>query len=203
MKLWKPGQGIVLREVWRNKVYSIIPVRVVNDASSWSALYLPPRSSSLWPHTPEGRTIRIPTDEWVLDGGPWEGGDLLYLVQPGAGYTVTGVWDRDHILDHWKIDLVEPIRRTLLGFDYMDQLLDIIVRADRSTWRWKDEDEVQEAQERGIFTAEQVNDLYQRGERALQALQSKEPPFDRSWENWSPNPAWQVPFDLPDGWERV
>ena len=203
MKLWEPGEGIVLREVWRGKVYSIIPVRVAQDSMNWSALYLPPRTFSLWPHTPEGETIRMPGEEWVLDGGPWEGGDILYLFQPGAGYTVTAIWDLDHNLHHWKIDLVEPVRRTALGFDYMDQLLDIIISPDRSTWRWKDEDEVREAQARGRFTAEQVNDLYQRGERALQALLAAEPPFDARWEDWSPNPQWRVPFDLPNGWEQV
>jgi len=203
MKLWEPGQGIVLREVWQGKVYSIIPVRVAQDSMSWSALYLPPRTFSLWPHTPEGETIRIPAEEWVLDGGPWEGGDILYLFQPGRGYTFSAVWDLDHVLHHWKIDLVEPVRRTVLGFDYMDQLLDIIVSAGRSSWRWKDEAEVREAQARGLFTAEQVADLYQRGERGLQALLAGEPPLDAGWEAWRPNPAWRVPFDLPEGWEHV
>jgi hypothetical protein len=203
MELWKPGQGIVLREVWRHKVYSIIPVRVIQDTLHWSALYLPPHTSSLWPHTPEGVTIRIPVEEWILDGGPWEGGDVLYLLQPGVGYMVTGVWDLDHVLDHWKIDLIEPMRRTALGFDYMDQLLDVIVSADRADWRWKDRDEVQEAEEQGLFTTEQVNDLYERGKRALRAFRSYESPFDESWQHWGPDSDWQTPFDLPEGWERV
>jgi hypothetical protein len=203
MRLWEPGQGIVMREVWRDKVYTIFPVRVVQDSSSWTALCLPPHAVALYPRTPEGVPIRIPVDEWVLDGGPWTGGDVLYLVHVGLGYTATGSWDDDHIFGGWKIDLVEPVRRTPLGFDYMDQLLDIIISADRSIWRWKDDDEVREAQARGIFTADQVSDLYQRGERALQALLANEPPFDGDWENWRPNPAWRVPFDLPQGWEQV
>lgn len=202
MKLWETNQAIILREVWRSKVYSVTPVRVVLDSTSWIALYRPPHSSNLWPHTPEGKTIRIPQDEWVLDGGPWPGG-ILYLVQVGVGYIYSGEWDEDHIFGGWKIDLTQPVRRTSLGFDYMDQLLDIIVRPDRSTWYWKDKEEVQEAQARGIFTAEQAGDLYQRGERALQAVLDTEPPFDASWETWSPTPALREPFDYPKGWERV
>jgi len=203
MKLWEPGQGIIMREVWRKKVYSIFPVRVVQDSSNWTALFLPRQAIALYPHTHEGVPIRIPQDEWVLDGGPWEGGDVLYLIHAGLGYTFIGWWDDDHIFGGWKIDLVEPVRRTPLGFDYMDQLLDIVVNADRSTWKWKDEDEVSEAQVRGIFTAEQVRDLYRRGERAIQSLQSNEPPFDGGWESWRPYPAWQVTFDLPQGWEQI
>lgn len=203
MKLWKPGQGILLREVWRNKVYSVIPLRVAQDSWEWSALYLPPQTSSLWPHTPEGVTIRIPVEEWVLDGGPWEGGDVLYLIQPGCGYTTIGFWDHHQNFTGWKIDLGEPVRRTHLGFDYMDQLLDIMVSADRSTWQWKDEEEVRQAQRQGLFTAEQVSELYARGERAVQSLLTYAPPFDRDWEHWVPSPAWRVPFDLPQGWEQV
>jgi hypothetical protein len=192
-----------MRGVWRNKVYSIFPVRVAQDSSGWAALCLPRQAIALYPHTREGAPVRIPVDEWVLDGGSWEGGDVLYLVHVGVGYTFTGWWEDDHLFGGWKIDLVEPVRRTPLGFDYMDQLLDIIVSADRSTWRWKDEDEVSEAQARGIFTAEQVRDLYRRGESALQSIQLNEPPFDGGWETWRPNPAWRVTFDLPQGWEQV
>lgn len=203
MKLWEPGQIIVLREIWQNKVYSVTPVRVVQDTNRWSALYLPPQTKCLWPHTYEGATIRIPRSEWVLDGSPWTTSDVLFLVQPGSGYTAVGFWDDDYRFHSWKINLEIPMRRTLHGFDYMDQLLDIIVSADRSTWQWKDEDEVSEAQILGIFTAEQVEELYKLGERAVQTLLANEIPFDGNWENWKPNPEWRIPLDLPPGWEQV
>jgi len=203
MKRWKPGQVITVREIWKNKIYSAMPVRVVDDAGYWSALYLPPRTPYLWPHMRDGETIRIPQDDWVLDGGPWTTSDVLFLVQPGSGYTLTGFWDDAYNFHSWKINLEEPMRRTSVGFDFMDQLLDIIVSADRSTWHWKDEGEVRQAQALGIFTAEQVSELYQIGKRAVQAMQTKKPPFDRDWENWEPDPAWRVPLDFPKGWEQI
>lgn len=203
MKLWEPGQVLVIREIWRNKVYSVTPVGVVQDSMDWSALYLPPQTLCLWPHTREGIPIHIPTDEWVLDGGAWTSSDVLYLIQPGSGYTVVGFWGDDYFFNSWKINLEKPMRRTRHGFDYMDQILDIVVSADRSMWHWRDEDEVREAQARGIFTAEQVDGLYQLGKRAVQSLLTNEPPFDRDWENWRPNPAWRIPLDLPQGWEQV
>ena len=203
MKLWKPGQVIVIREIWQNKVYSVTPVRVVQDTLNWSALYLPPRTRCLWPHTREGETIRIPTDDWVLDGDPWTTSDVLYLVQPGSGYTAVGFWDDDYNFHSWKINLEEPMRRTPVGFDYMDQLLDVVVSVDRSTWHWKDEDEVDQALEQGLFTEEQANALYKLGEHAIQSMQANEPPFDGNWENWKPNPDWRIPLDLPQGWKQV
>lgn len=203
MKFWEPGQVIIIREIWLNKVYSVTPVRVVQDTTSWSALYLPPQTPCLWPHTHEGETIRIPQDDWVLDGGPWTTSDVLFLVQPGSGYTAVGFWDDDYMFHSWKINIEEPMQRTRSGFDYMDQLLDIVVSTDRSTWRWKDEDEVRQAQALGIFRAEQVNELYQIGERAIQSILANEPPFDGNWEDWQPDPAWRTPLDLPEGWEQI
>ena len=85
----------------------------------------------------------------------------------------------------------------------MDQLLDIIVSADRSAWHWKDEAEVHEALALGIFTAEQVSELYKLGERAIETLLANEPPFDGNWKNWKVNPEWRSPLDLPPGWEQV
>jgi hypothetical protein len=202
VKLWEPNQGIILREVWRSEVYSVTPVRVVQDSTNWIALYRPPHMTNLWPHTLEGETIRIPQDEWVLAGGPWPKG-VLFLVHVGVGYFYSGDWDDDHAFSGWKIDLVEPVRRTSLGFDTMDQLLDIIVEPDRSSWYWKDEDEVQEAQSRGIFTAEQVRDLFRRGERAVKTIMDNEPPFDADWQSWESTPALREPFEYPEGWERV
>ena len=184
-------------------MYSVTPVRVVQDSIRWSALYLPPATPCLWPHTPEGKTIRIPTDEWVLGGGIWTSSDVLFIIQPGSGYTAVGFWDDDSNFHSWKINLEKPMRRMTLGFDYMDQLLDIVVSADRSSWHWKDEDEVRQAQDLGIFTAEQVSKLYQLGERALQTIQAHEPPFDIAWENWQPEPEWRLPLALPPGWKQV
>jgi len=203
VKLWNPSQVIVIREIWQNKVYSVTPVRVVQDTSNWSALYLPPQTPCPWPHTREGTSIHIPTDEWVLDGGPWTTSDVLYLVQPGSGYTAFGFWNDDFTFHSWKINLEKPMRRTSHGFDYMDQILDIVVSADRSSWHWIDEDEVRQAQDLGLFTVEQVTELYKLGKRAVQSLMANEPPFDRDWENWKPKPAWRVPLDLPSGWEQV
>jgi len=203
VKLWKPGQVIIIREIWQKKVYSVTPVRVVQDTVTWSALYLPPQTPCLWPRTYEGDTIRIPTDEWVLDGASWTTSDVLLLVQPGSGYTAVGFWDDNYRFHHWKINLEKPMHRTPIGFDYMDQLLDVIVTADRSAWHWKDENEVRQAQALGIFTAEQVSELYTLGEFAVQSIMANKPPFDGDWENWKPNPAWRVPLELPPGWEQV
>ena len=46
---------------WQGKAYSATPLRVVQDTPAWAALYLPPGTPCLWPHTRQGETIRIDT----------------------------------------------------------------------------------------------------------------------------------------------
>ena len=43
-------------------------------------------------------------------------------------------------LDRWYVNLQTPLRRTALGFDYLDQELDIVIAPDLNSWRWKDEE---------------------------------------------------------------
>lgn len=200
--LWERGQVVVVREIWRGRVYSAAAMRVAEDSPRFSALYLSPRTPYFWPRLPDGGKIRLQADDWILREEPSPYYEALYLIQPGCGYTCVAVWN-ESAFDHWKINLEEPMRRTPLGFDHMDQLLDLLVGANRREWKWKDEDETRRALERGIFTAEQVGGLYQRGERALRALQNREPPFDREWESWKPQPDWRAPLRPPEGWTRV
>lgn len=204
MKLWEPGKTIALREIRKGRVFSMIPLRVMQDSESdWGAFLLPMRTVCKWPRKPDGGWARLREKDWILSDEPWPLGTALYLIQAGAGYTVIAFWNDEQIFDHWKINLEEPIRRTPLGFDYMDQMLDIIINANRSQWHWKDEDELAQAQTLGIFSPEEALEIRAKGERVIQSMQANEPPFDGNWENWKPNPAWLTPIDLPQGWDQV
>ena len=54
------------------------------------------------------------------------------------------------------MNLEEPLKRTAIGFDYLDQLLDIEIAVDLSSWKWKDEDELEEAVARGDYDARRM-----------------------------------------------
>ena len=40
------------------------------------------------------------------------------------------------------------------------------------------------------------------GERAVEHVLLREPPFDRDWSTWRPDPSWETP-ELPTGWDLV
>ena len=90
---------------------------------------------------PTDCSIRLGTlqeDTWYTEA--------LRIVAPGSRHSVLLLWTpgfRDLLL--WYVNLETAMTRTPIGFDYLDQLLDIEIAPDLSAWNWKDEDEFQEA----------------------------------------------------------
>ena len=199
---WRPGEPILLREVWRGKVGSVRPVIAVLDSPEAIAVYTPAGSLGLFPTSSDGRFLRIPENNWSLKERVATVYHVLGIQVPGERSGTLLIWDWNWRLNCWYINLEEPFRRSKLGFDYMDLILDIVVAPDLSSWRWKDEDELQEAVARGIFNSEQAAELYLEGERALKRLLARAPPFDRAWEEWRPDPSWPVPT-LPERLDRA
>jgi predicted RNA-binding protein associated with RNAse of E/G family len=129
--------------------------------------------------------------------------DILSLTQPGKAHSVDLMWETDGgKLECWYVHLQEPLRRTQVGFDTMDQLLDIVINPDKSRWRWKDDDEFVEAVEMGVFTREEETAIRAEGERVIETLESNQPPFCDGWDNWTPPDDWGI-AEFPPGWDQV
>ncbi len=201
MPVWNPGDYILLRQVWRGKPWFVRPVTVVRDTSRVVALYLAPGTICKWPRSLDGQRLRVPRDEWILEDIPWVG-RMLRLTVPGKAHSVLLFWNEVGQFGSWYIDLETPMSRTAFGFDYMDQMLDIVVAPDLSWWRWKDEDELEECLRLGYWDAAEAGGVRAEGQHALARLLAREPPLDEPWENWRPDPAWPVP-QLTPGWEHT
>jgi hypothetical protein len=140
--------------------------------------------------------------EWILENSEWVYDCLLRLCLPGANYSMIAFLNSgDMSLRRWYINLEDPLCRTAMGFDYVDQILDVIVEPDLSSWHWKDEDELAEAVTLGVISKERATAMYAEGERVANWLQSGKSPFN-GWENWRPDSAWKVPV-LPVGWDKI
>ena len=105
-------------------------------------------------------------------------------------------------LAHWYINLQEPLRRTQIGFDTRDNMLDIVVAPDLSAWRWKDEADVANAVEAGILSGDEAAEIRREGERVIELIERGTPPFDPAWATWRPDRAWAFP-ELVPGWADV
>jgi len=200
---WMSGDSIVLRGVWHGKLWWACPALVVQDAPNSIALYWQAGALSKSPRRRLTPRDLLSTEKLELVDRPWVNTDVLMLVTPGAAHAVYAMWETGRTtLRCWYIDLQEPLRRTLIGFDTMDHLLDIVVSPDLSEWQWKDEDEFNEAIAIGVFSAEEARAIRAEGERVIQLIRTGVPPFCSGWERWSPPIDWKLP-NLSAGWDDL
>ncbi|MGZ5288034.1 MAG: DUF402 domain-containing protein [Actinomycetota bacterium] len=204
MDRWfRRGERVALREVWDGRVFYARPVTVVEDTPTRSMFYVPPVVRSLEPEDDEGTLLRIPDRDWHLERREVLHHPFLSFAFPDTPYAVLASWDRESgEFRGWYINLQSPLRRTDVGFDTREHVLDVLIPPDRSTWAWKDEDELEQAVAEGLFTEDEAERFRAAGERAVEQIILREPPFDEDWEHWTPEPGWDTP-ELPEAVEVV
>lgn len=200
MRRFRPGEPVALRELWHGRIWSVRALTVVRDEDDVQMFHLPPRAPAL-AAARLGRLLREPAEHWELVERGWDHGPVLSFAWPGVAHAVLLLSRRDGTPWRWYVQLQDPLRRTPIGFDTVDHVLDAIVELD-GTWRWKDEEALEAAVARGDFAPEEAAGFRAEGERAVARILEREPPFDRDWWSWSPDPGWPAPT-LPDGWDRV
>ena len=154
------------------------------------------------PARPDGTALRMREPIWVLREDMWSI-EALRIVAPDSRHSVMLLWTAGfRELLKWYVNLEDPLVRTPIGFDYLDQLLDIEIEADLSRWNWKDEDEFEGAVAAGMLTSEEADVIRAEGEAVIAALSEGHPPFDEPWGRWRPDPGWSSP-NLPEDWSDL
>jgi hypothetical protein len=190
---------------WRSVRDAIVrtarPMVVVRDDADLIALYLP--VGTVYARRtgvrggPGGRLLL----EW--DGGyaerTWGRNRVLILHQPGRAHTVQLFWDERDQLLAWYVNPEAPWRRTSIGFDTYEHILDVVIAPDRSTYELKDEDELEWTVAQGQLTPADASAIRAEAARAARAVVAGEPPWTSDWETWRPDATWTVPM-LPPGW---
>lgn len=200
MRRFEPGESVALREVWHGRVWGARPATVVADTPQQTMLFIPAGIRWMAPVV-GGRRLKIQQDGYELVELPYDEAHVLSFAWPETPFAVLLFFRPDWSPWSWYVNLEEPLRKTDVGFDTLDHELDAIVAFDGS-WRWKDEDELEEAIRRGLIAADDEPRLRSDGERAVRRIVEREPPFDREWCDWRPDPTWPVPA-LPEGWNRI
>ena len=199
---WNAGETAVLRYVTRDGRPGMSwPFTVVEDGDDLLALYIPKGAVCK-------RFVRRPTSELSergtvveLQDTEWRR-DVLRLMYPGAHHSIWVFWEHeDGVRRHttYYVNMEEPFRRTQIGFDTNDQTLDIVVTPDLE-WQWKDEAELAERVEQGLFPAEFAALVRAEGERVIERIESGGSPFGDGWGDWRPPSDWATP-SLPPEWE--
>ena len=194
---WQPGDVVALRYLRRATSHpgAAWPLRVVEDNDDRVALYLPRGTRFTKLRRVDG-TYQRAWDTW--------GRDVLRLMFPGRFYSVWLFWDQDSArrsLSSYYVNMEEPFRRSMIGFDTNDHQLDIVVLPDL-TWSWKDEDVFDQFVCGGQYSQEFAERVRQEAATVIELIEARRSPFCDGWEEWEPDPSWTVP-ELPSGWEDV
>lgn len=185
-----PGQTIELIEVWHGRVWEQRTAVVVEDTHDLIALWTPPSSDALIAVDAFGEPMRMPTGDWKLAPAKTFASGSLGLHVPGQQHSVIVIFDPPPKYSPWYINIESDLERTEIGFQYEEHVIDVLVDADLKSWRWKDEDELEEAVASGMFTSKQAAEFRAEGERAIEWLLARRPPFDHDWLNWKPPSSW-------------
>ena len=207
---WDAGDVIVHQEVWLDRVWAARPLVVVEDAPDRLLLWLPVGTvrKVAWtpPHRPDPgeRTARVVDllgrGDWVHVDHVWDV-STLWILRPGDWHATWVSWLPSGEQLGWYVNLQRPFRRTPIGIEAMDLMLDVVAEPDR-TWAWKDEDEFEQILERGIFDAATGEAVRAEARRVIDRLERGSAPFDEGWPQWRPDPSWPTPA-LPAGWDEA
>jgi hypothetical protein len=204
------------------------PYIVLEDTEEVVALYLP-EGTKLWrwnildqrlrePRPTTGDSVRLlfPGKAYAVDAffetgaGPAPHVRYFFLGAHPPAYPAPAIPAAQNAaasttpghLYGWKVDLITPFRRTALGFDVSDEVLDIVVRPDRS-YVWKDEDQMERLVELGIYAEPQVRELRAAGDEVVGLIQDARPPYDDEWTSWRPPPELAFIPEAPEGWQYL
>ena len=200
---WNAGETAVLRYITRDGRPGMAwPYTVVADREDLLALFIPKgarykRFRRLPPEEARARgyTRQLADEVWRRD--------VLRLMYPGAHHSIWVFWEhengeRRHTA--YYVNMEEPFRRTAIGFDTNDHTLDIVVTPDLE-WHWKDEQELAERVEQGVFPADFADFVRAEGERVIEQIEQRGSPFGDGWGEWEPDPGWRTP-ELPPEWDQ-
>ena len=177
--MWSEGDVVIGRHLFRGRPWHVIAGRVVRDDADVLAVWHPVGAGWL-------RPVGSLFDGWTHKRDRMKLPDLR-LTAPGASHSILVLWRETGRFKAWYVNLEDPLRRNAHGYDYDDHLLDIWIEPD-GKWQWLDEDELQEALDRGFISKTKAREIRAEGERVLEAW-----PFPTGWEDWQPDPAWPAP----------
>ncbi|GAA2671523.1 DUF402 domain-containing protein [Actinoplanes palleronii] len=206
------GRPVLYRNFSGDRLVTVRLCRVITDDDRGLLIWLARGAAVTVDVAVDGRGVRdMPFAEWAttpreLVPSTWSGPGVLKFLPPGADHSVWFFRTAEGVFDGWYVNLEEHAVRwddgALAGVDVIDQDLDVVIAPDR-TWRWKDEDEF--AERLAVPEHYWVPDpdaVRAEGRRVIKRIEAGEFPFDGTWTDFRPDPAWPVPASMPAGWDR-
>lgn len=206
--MWETGEIVVWREIHNNRIWHAHTAIVVKDIHEELALVFLPGSEGMgpedWVDGKKGgnRRWEFKNRAWKLKEYFWHSHFTLFLLEPQKYYVTNYSWsaESNQFLSYY-VNFQLPFTRSHCGIDTLDLDLDLIINPD-FTHEWKDVEEYQKAIENGVVFPEWTREIDRARKEILDKLEKRQYPYDGSWLNWMPDPAWSPPR-LPKNWDKI
>jgi predicted RNA-binding protein associated with RNAse of E/G family len=200
-----PGSTVIRRDVFRGKLWSAEPRRVLNDDGDGLLLAHWPgvrsRNAGTWidyllngdDRTRKQALADLAAHRWELTDWTWRDTIVLAWYDVDPDFSIHRRFDADGTPIAWYVNFERPLRWTADGFETFDLLVDIVAAPDLGSWRWKDEDEYLQGRELRLIEDDDHYRVREARERAVALLKSRGGPFAGAWPQWRPEPGWPAP----------
>jgi protein associated with RNAse G/E len=202
MGRFEAGSIAVRRDMFRGKVWSAWPGRVVHDTGeeiawvSWSGTELTGNTSWISGEDSQRRLAVKASGEWSLGTRVLTDVTFLGFQLPDVWFSVLLLFQPNGELAIWYVNFEQPYRRTPIGIDTCDHIIDLVFNPD-GTHHWKDVDEYAQGRQLGLVTDAQDTEIERAKDQAFAMFEQRTGPFDERWLSWRLDPAWTLPV-LPD-----
>lgn len=206
--MWQAGDVIAWRGIYRDRVWHVQPTVVVQDDPRELVLTLLPGTECMAEvsygkgKNHSKRWYDFNGGDWKLETYIWQTNRLLLLLEPERFYSTIFFWN--HASDQfvcYYINFQMPFVRNTHGIDTLDLELDLIIHPDLH-YEWKDVEDYQRAIQQGLISPEWVQRIDKEIPGILDKIKKCQYPFDGSWLDWIPDPAWSPPT-LPENWDKI
>src|SRR5919109_1720182 len=153
--MWNPGDVIVWRGIFRNRVWHVQSSIVVKDTLKEIVLALLPGAESLVETDYAKRNKKgkrrwdFKEEDWELETFAWHTNRVLTITESEKYYSIMLFWHHHKFLGYY-VNFQLPFKRSHCGIDSLDLDLDIDIEPDLS-FGWKDADDYQKAIEQGVI----------------------------------------------------
>ena len=206
--MWKPGDILLWRGVYRQRVWHAQSVIVVKDTPDEIVVALLTGTECI---APEGyldgkdsnkRRWYFKDKTWELENYKWHTNRLLMLIEPQKYYSTMYFWnDKSNEFLCYYVNFQLPFQRNRCGVDTLDLDLDLIINPDFS-YEWKDVEDYQKAIDHEVIFPKWVKGIEVAKQEVFEKLEKSQYPFDDSWLDWRPDPNWSPPT-LPANWDKI
>ncbi len=199
------GATAVRRDVLNGRIWTAGAHRVIDDdghhltLACWpGATTFAPTTWIQWLRTGDDAIRKhgisaLANGSWQLGEWVWRDTMMLNWVGHDPDFSVQRFLPVSGGINLWKINFERAVQRTPLGIDTFDLLLDLVADPDTLAWRWKDEDEYDQARRLGVISDSEHRRVEQARQRAVAFVEARDGPLSQDWSDWQVPAHWPVP----------